>query len=236
MHWGAAMLTLDRIEYRQGDFNLGLSLRLQAGDRLALLGASGSGKSTLLNLIAGFAWPDAGEIHWDGADISRKPVPERPISILFQDSNLFPHLTAAENVGLGLRPDLRLSDEEKHFAHDALRRVGLDGLADRKPAQLSGGQQGRAGLARMLVQRKPLVLLDEPFAALDPGLRQEMGGLLADLAHEHALTMILVSHDLRDVGSLVSHVALLESGHLAAFGPMDMVAEDPPAALLPWLK
>lgn len=230
------MLTLDRIEYRQGDFNLGLSLRLQAGDRLALLGASGSGKSTLLNLIAGFAWPDAGEIHWDGADISRKPVPERPISILFQDSNLFPHLTAAENVGLGLRPDLRLSDDEKHFAHDALRRVGLDGLADRKPAQLSGGQQGRAGLARMLVQRKPLVLLDEPFAALDPGLRQEMGGLLADLAHEHALTMILVSHDLRDVGSLVSHVALLESGHLAAFGPMDMVAEDPPAALLPWLK
>ncbi|MFT5869417.1 MAG: thiamine transport system ATP-binding protein, partial [Paracoccaceae bacterium] len=175
------MLRLEGLGVRVGDFALELSLDLPETARLGLLGRSGSGKSTLLNTLAGFLQADKGRIFLGPEEISELPVAARPLSILFQDGNLFPHLTVFDNVTLGLRPDLKLSEAERGRIIETLAQVGLAEMSDRRPADLSGGQQSRVGLARMLIRDKPLALLDEPFAALDPGLRTEMLTLVREL-------------------------------------------------------
>src|SRR5690606_10892987 len=135
---------------------------------------SGAGKSTLLSLIAGFDRPLSGSIHIGGEEVTRRKPADRPVTSLFQEHNLFAHLTAAENVGLGLDPGLRLSAGQQRAVAEALARVGLEGLDKRLPSQLSGGQRQRVTLARSLVRERPLLLLDEPFSALHPGLRLEV--------------------------------------------------------------
>ena len=149
----------------------------------ALIGPSGGGKTTLLHAIAGFARPIAGTLVFDGYDLL--PLgPERPLTLLFQEHNLFPHLSAAQNVGIGISPNLRLNAAQTAAVAGALARVGLPGLGNRMPAELSGGQRQRVALARALVRDRPLMLLDEPFSALDPGLRRDMIGLVDALRRE----------------------------------------------------
>ncbi|MBC6438379.1 MAG: ATP-binding cassette domain-containing protein [Rhodobacteraceae bacterium] len=229
------MLSLEHVMLRNGAFTLSVDLTLQKGQRLGLIGASGSGKSTLLNLVAGFLVPDTGRILIDGSDVSRTDVASRPLGILFQDGNLFPHLSAFDNVALGLRPDLRLSESQREAVTACLDQVGMAAHADRLPKVLSGGQQSRVALARMLLRDKPLALLDEPFSALDPGLRRDMLGLVSDLCDQARLTLILVTHDLREVQNLCTDLCLLDKGQVTIRGEMQTILSDPPAALRPWL-
>ncbi|MEM9318031.1 MAG: ATP-binding cassette domain-containing protein [Pseudomonadota bacterium] len=229
------MIELDGIERRQGDFQLSVSLSLAAGRRLALIGPSGAGKSTLLGVLTGFVQPDAGRVMIGGADVTQAEVADRPVSILFQDGNLFPHLSVAQNVGLGQRPDLRLNAADWAAVEESLAQVGLAGFGPRRPADLSGGQAARVALARVLLQGKPVLVMDEPFAALDPGLRVEMAGLVEALCTDRAITLILVAHELRGLDGLVTDLCLLAEGRVAAFGAADTLRTDPPPALLPWL-
>ena len=213
------MLALETIEVRQADFRLRADWQVDAGRRLALLGPSGGGKSTLLAAIAGFAPLATGRILWQGTRIDTQPVAHRPVGILFQDHNLFGHLDVAQNVGLGRRADLRLGRSDLADVAEVLARVGLEGFEDRRPATLSGGQQGRVALARMLVQRKALWLLDEPFAALGPGLRRDMLGLVAEMARAAGTMVLMVTHDPQDARGFADDVVFVEDG--VAHPPVD---------------
>jgi thiamine transport system ATP-binding protein len=229
------MLSLSDLRLTQDGFTLALSGEVKAGERVALLGASGSGKSTLLSLIAGFDWPDAGRILWDGRDITRAPVAGRPVSILFQDGNLFPHLSVFDNVALGIRPDLRLSAADRGRVAESLGQVGLGDQAHKRPAALSGGQQARVALARMLLRDRPLALLDEPFAALDPGLKTEMLAQVAELCAERGLTLVMACHDLRDAERLCDRLWLLEDGAKVLDVPLEGLRDEPPEVLRAWV-
>ncbi|MEJ6391185.1 thiamine ABC transporter ATP-binding protein [Gymnodinialimonas ulvae] len=229
------MLRLEDVHVRQGSFELSLSLDIPKGARVALMGASGSGKSTVLSVVAGFTWPDSGTVWIDGVDVSRAAVSKHPISILFQDGNLFPHLTVFQNVALGIEPSLKLRADDQKRVGEALDKVGLHGFGTRKPAELSGGQQSRVALARMLLQDRPLVLLDEPFAALDPGLRRDMLELVARLCAETGQTLIMATHDLRDAERLCDRVLLLEDGRVALEGSLSEAIAHQAEALRPWM-
>ncbi|PPB82501.1 thiamine transport system ATP-binding protein [Albidovulum inexpectatum] len=229
------MLELDQIEIEQDGFRLCADLAVPRGQKTAVIGPSGAGKSTLLSAIAGFIAPCAGRILWEGRDITGLPPGQRPMSILFQDQNLFPHLSVARNVALGLRPDLKLSRLEWDRVDEALRRVGLTGLQDRKPGTLSGGQQSRVALARALIQARPLMLLDEPFSALGPALKTEMLDLVAGIADETEASVLMVSHDPADALRFASHTILVADGR--ALPPRDTgeLLNDPPPALAAYL-
>lgn len=229
------MLTLERVEIVQDDFRLTADWSLPAGARAAVIGPSGAGKSTLLMAIAGFLAPTAGRILWQGADIGPLPPGQRPLSVLFQDQNLFPHLTVAQNVGLGLRSDLKLAAQDRARIDEALERVGLEGMGGRKPAQLSGGQQGRAALARVLLRARPLLLLDEPFAALGPALKAEMLELLATLARDTGATVLMVTHDPQDALRFAEQTVLVADGVAAAPVATAALFADPPPTLRDYL-
>ena len=204
------ILQLDKMIIRQGDFSLTADWALKRGTRLALIGPSGGGKSTLLAVIAGFIEPDEGRLLIEGRDMRGIAPGRRPVSLLFQENNLFPHLSVARNVGLGIRPDLRLSREQHEAVERSLREVGLEGMGARMPAQLSGGQRQRVALARALLRDKPLLLLDEPFAALGPALRAEMLDLVAGLLDRTGATLLMVTHDRRTAGVLDRQVDMRE--------------------------
>lgn len=193
-------------------------LQVAAGECVALLGPSGAGKSTLLNLIAGFEQPHAGQIWLAGQELTRLAAGQRPVTTVFQEHNLFPHLSVFANVGLGVHPGLRLNAVQQALVHTALARVGLADLAQRLPGELSGGQRQRAALARVLVRRQPLLLLDEPFAALGPALRMEMLALVNELRHEQQLTVLLVSHQPDDALAIAERCAFIADGQISAVG------------------
>ena len=229
------MLRLEHLTLTQGGFALSADLSVATGSKLALIGPSGAGKSTLLNLIAGFSAPDQGRVLWQDTDLTDLPPGQRPVSILFQDNNHFPHLTIAQNVGLGLRPDLKLSEDEQRQVREALHHVGLSGMEGRKPGTLSGGQQSRAALARVLVQKRPLVLLDEPFAALGPALKVEMLQLVDQVVQETGGTLIMVSHQPEDAKAIASHVSVVAEGTVTAPIATDQLFANPPQALRDYL-
>ncbi|MFC2969548.1 thiamine ABC transporter ATP-binding protein [Acidimangrovimonas pyrenivorans] len=229
------MLTLEALRITQGDWSLRADLTVPTGSRTAVLGPSGAGKSTLLNCIAGFLRPSAGRVLWRGQDLAPLAPGERPLSILFQDNNLFPHLTAAQNVGLGLRPDLRLDADQQAQVRDALARTGLAGFEARKPARLSGGQQSRVALARVLLRARPLVLLDEPFAALGPALKTEMLDLVAEITEATGATLLMVSHDPDDAKRIADHVIVVADGQAHAPRPTAELFANPPEALKAYL-
>jgi thiamine transport system ATP-binding protein len=229
------MLRLDGLEIRQGEFSLSADWALEDGAVCAVMGPSGGGKSTLLATIAGFLAPSAGRVVWDGRDLPPIAPAGRPISILFQDNNLFPHLTVERNLALGLDPRGRLDAARRHAIGAVLERVGLTGMAARKPAALSGGQQSRAALARVLLMDRALVLLDEPFAALGPGLRAEMLDLAREVLAGEGRTVLMVSHAPEDATRIASHIVLVDAGRAAppqAAGPL---LADPPPALRAYL-
>jgi len=227
------MLRLEHLDLRQDDFRLQADLTVPAGARVAVIGPSGAGKSTLLMAVAGFFVPAAGRVLWDGQDLAGRAPGDRPLSILFQDQNLFPHLTLAQNLGLGLRADLRLDAGQRARVEEVLQRVGLAGMGARKPAQLSGGQVGRAALARALLRERPLLLLDEPFAALGPALKAEMLDLVAELAD--GATVLMVTHDPADARRFADQTILVADGIAHAPRPTAELFADPPPALRAYL-
>jgi thiamine transport system ATP-binding protein len=229
------VLHLDKIVLEQDDFRLTANWKVPPARRVAVIGPSGAGKSTLLSCIAGFFPPVAGTVRWNGIDLAGLRPGDRPLSILFQDQNLFPHLTIAQNLGLGLQPDLRLSQEEAARVEAALDRVGLAGMGSRKPAQLSGGQASRAALARALLRARPLLLLDEPFAALGPALKAEMLQLVTEVATETGAAVLMVTHDPTDARSFAEDIVLVADGVTEAPVPTSRLFADPPRALRAYL-
>ena len=227
------MLTLEKMRVEMEGFRLEAELTVPTGARVAVLGPSGAGKSTLLGAIAGFQ-PVTGQVLWKGAPMPATPA-KRPISMVFQDNNLFPHLSAFDNVALGLSPSLRLSAGDRARVQGALERVGLNGFGDRKPGRLSGGQVARVALARVLLRDRPLLLLDEPFGALGPALKAEMLSLVAELLDETGATLMMVSHEPEDARLIADHVVLVAEGRAHAPVPTGEIFANPPEALRDYL-
>ncbi|WP_371225652.1 ATP-binding cassette domain-containing protein [Roseovarius sp. 2305UL8-3] len=229
------MLKLEHCIIKNNEFTLRAEFGIDAGTKTAVIGPSGAGKSTLLEAIAGFRDFAEGRVFWKDQDLTELAPGKRPVSMLFQDGNLFPHLTAAENIALGLQPNKRLSDAERAQVQSALGRVGLSEMAARKPSELSGGQQSRVALARVLVQKRDLLLLDEPFAALGPALKAEMLDLVADLVAETGTTLLMVSHDPEDARRIAEQVVLVADQVAAQPVPTSSLFENPPVALRDYL-
>ncbi|MCP1168125.1 thiamine ABC transporter ATP-binding protein [Limimaricola litoreus] len=229
------MLRLEGLEIRQGDFALSADWALSDGTICAVMGPSGGGKSTLLAAIAGFLAPDGGRVSWNGRDLTGLSPAQRPISILFQDNNLFPHLTIERNLALGIDPKGRLDAGRRDRIAKVLERVGLRGMEGRRPAALSGGQQSRAALARVLLMDRPLVLLDEPFAALGPGLRMEMLDLARTVLAGEGRTLLMVSHDPEDAARIASDIVLVDARRAEPPKPAGPLLADPPLALRAYL-
>ena len=209
---------LDKVRLRLGTQDFDLDCTFPQSRIIAVVGASGSGKSTLLNLVAGFEAPDSGRVMIGGQDMTALDPSERPVSSIFQDNNLFAHLDIFTNVALGVSPGLKLRVEDRERIEMALARVGLAGFDKRLPGTLSGGERQRAALARALVRKKPVMLLDEPFAALDPGLRAGMTSLLLDLHGETKNTVIIVTHHPEDIKKLAQQVVFLDRGRVVYTG------------------
>ena len=205
----------------------GLDLVVKAGSLTALLGPSGSGKTTVMKLIAGHLAADSGEILLQGRSLTGLPPERRGVAMVFQDPLLFPHLTLAGNVGFGLKmrgePAARIEAEVAAM----LASVQLTGLGARRPDQLSGGQQQRAALARALVLRPDLLLLDEPLANLDAGLRDEMRLLIRSLQRETGVTTLMVTHDQSEAMVMADRIALLLDGQLAQAAPPAEILRQP---------
>jgi thiamine transport system ATP-binding protein len=191
------------------------TLSLQRGEIVTLSGASGSGKSTLIDLICGFLEPAAGDILWQGRSILPLPPARRPVSALFQSGDLFDHLDVAMNIALGLDPRGRPSPAQRAQVSAVLAEMDLPGCERRLPAQLSGGQRQRVALARALVRDRPVMLLDEPFSALDAETRDEMAALIRRLTASRRLATLVVSHDTGDAARLRSRPLRLEGGRVA---------------------
>lgn len=229
------MLKFDDCTIDNGGFHLAADLSVETGRIVAVIGPSGGGKTTLLEGVAGFLPLTSGEITWNSNPLSGTEPGKRPVAMLFQDGNLFPHLTAAQNVGLGIDPRLRLSTEDKARIDAALTRVGLEGLGPRKPGALSGGQRARVALARLMVQDREIFLLDEPFAALGPALKAEMLDLVAELARETGATVLMVSHEPDDARRVADEVILVTGGKAHPPVATDRLFADPPEALRTYL-
>lgn len=229
------MLELLNVRIERDTFTLAADISVIPGSRVAVIGPSGAGKSTLLSGLAGFDPLASGDIRWNGASIAKATPADRPITIVFQDHNLFPHLSVAQNVGLGRHPSLRLGRQDKADIARVLERVELAGLEDRKPAGLSGGQISRVALARALLRERPILLLDEPFAALGPALKAEMLDLVEDMATEAGMTVLLISHDPTDAIRFSSHTILLTDGVASAPQETDALFANPPQNLKDYL-
>jgi thiamine transport system ATP-binding protein len=202
------------LTFRYEDMKMRFDLAVERGTLLSIIGPSGAGKSTLLSLIGGFERPDGGQVLVDGDDITDLRPADRPCTTLFQDHNLFAHLSVERNVGLGIDPNLRLSDAQHAEVRQALADVGLAGMEHRLPGQLSGGERQRAAIARCLVRHRSILLLDEPFAAVGPGLRREMLDLVRDLQARLGLTVLMVTHDPGDARHAGGRTAFVHAGHV----------------------
>ena len=197
----------------------GVSLRVEEGECLSLLGPSGCGKTTLLRILAGLETPDSGQLLLDGKNLLDLGPAQRPFHMVFQKQALFPHLSVFDNVAFGLR--VRKTDEKEITlrVNEALSLVRLEGFAKRKPATLSGGQSQRVALARALVNHPRVLLLDEPFSALDLKLRESMASELRDLQKRLKLTFIFVTHDQQEAFALSDRVALMNKGRFEQVSP-----------------
>jgi thiamine transport system ATP-binding protein len=229
------MLMCENLIVQQDGFELKADMSFTPGATTALLGPSGAGKSTLLSALAGFVDLAEGKVLWNGKDLTPLAPGERPISMLFQDNNLFPHLTIAQNVGLARRPTLRLSKPENEMVQAMLEAVGLGGYGTRKPGSLSGGQQSRAALARILLAERPIVLMDEPFSALGPGLRNEMLDLVGATLGPRNCTLIMVTHDPADALRIADEVVFLSDGQTSTSVPVGEFFADQSKAVSDYL-
>ena len=204
-----------------------VDLKVGDGEFFTLLGPSGSGKTTTLRIIAGFEQPDAGRVTLGGEDITMQPPYSRDVNTVFQDYALFPHMSVAENVGYGLKVKGVPRRERKSQVDRVLHMVRLADYGDRKPVQLSGGQRQRVALARSIVNRPQVLLLDEPLGALDLKLRQEMQVFLKSLQRELGMTFLYVTHDQEEALTMSDHVAVFNEGRIEQVGSPSEVYEHP---------
>ncbi|MCW8333156.1 thiamine ABC transporter ATP-binding protein [Vibrio paucivorans] len=209
------MLSVEQVEYYYHQELFEFDIQVHPGSIVALMGPSGAGKSTLFSLVAGFIEPSCGRIDVDGTSLLGKPPHQRPFAMLFQEHNLFAHLSVRENIGLGLHPGLKLDNQQQQLVVEAAQQVGVDAYLDRLPEQLSGGQRQRVALARCFVQPHQIWLLDEPFSALDPILREEMLSLVKKLAMERGITVVMVTHHISDAKAIATHFAFMTHGKVA---------------------
>lgn len=217
-----AQIALEALQFAYpGGRPMAFDATIAPSDIVAVMGPSGSGKSTLLSLIAGFEKPTAGRVLINGEDVSRLNPHRRPVSMVFQENNLFAHLTVAQNVGLGRSASLRLTEEDRAAVSDALARTGLAGKEGRLPQALSGGERQRVALARVLIRRRPVLLMDEPFASLGPALRDEMLDLITELHAAQGMTILMATHDPRDAERLCKTMIFVEEGQVSAIGTTD---------------
>jgi ABC-type Fe3+/spermidine/putrescine transport system ATPase subunit len=203
------------------------SLLVAAGELMTLLGPSGCGKTTLLNLVAGFLAPDAGEIAIEGRRVNEVPTYRREIGMMFQSYALFPHMSAADNIGYGLRMRGLARSETRRRVAEALALVKLTGIEERRPHQLSGGQQQRVALARALVVRPKVLLLDEPFSALDRNLRTAMQAEIKEIQRKLAVATIFVTHDQGEALSISDRIAVMFDGTIRQIGTPDEIYARP---------
>lgn len=208
------MLTLNNITYLYQHLPMRFRFEAQAGERLAILGPSGAGKSTLLSLIGGFLPVSQGTLMMNGVDHTRSVPSARPVSMLFQENNLFPHLTVQQNMGLGLHPGLKLTREQQQQLATIAEQTGLAEMLNRLPVELSGGQRQRVALARCLLRDRPILLLDEPFSALDPALRGEMLQLVRTVCESRNITLLMVSHSLEDAQQIAPRSLVVVDGRI----------------------
>jgi thiamine transport system ATP-binding protein len=214
------VLELDEIIFNYGEnnnFSCNYSLKLEKQDSLGIIGPSGAGKSALLSLVAGFMKPKSGVIKIDSNEVTNFPPSKRPVTMLFQEHNLFSHLNVYQNVAIGINPSLILRDEELDIVSESLDRVGLKSFNKRYIYQLSGGQKQRVAIARSLVRKTPILLLDEPFSFLDPPLKIEMLDLVKGLQKEQKFTLIMVTHDFNDCLRICNKSAFLDHGKILRF-------------------
>ncbi len=212
---------LDRVRFERGGLTMAFDTRFASGEITAIIGPSGAGKSTLLDLVAGFEAPLSGRILIGDKDVSALSPVDRPVSMVFQENNLFSHLTVETNVGLGIRPDIARRPQDRAVIASALERVGLAGYEQRLPGSLSGGERQRVAIARALVRRKPVLLLDEPFAALGPRLRRDMLDLIRELQGETGMTTAIVTHQPDEAAEIAATIVFIDAGETVASGPAD---------------
>lgn len=228
------VLTMNQVVYEYHQQAFTFDLQVKSGAIVAVMGPSGAGKSTLLALLAGFIEPTMGDIvvtgepTLDGKSIVGKAPSARPFSMLFQEHNLFAHLSVRENIGLGLHPGLKLNAAQRQQVEIAAEQVGVSAYLDRLPEQLSGGQRQRVALARCFVQPHPIWLLDEPFSALDPVLREEMLMLVKRLAAERQITVLMVTHHLSDAQAMASEVVFVANGRVEVCAPISELSSAHP--------
>ena len=195
---------------KESYLTISTNISLEPDKIYAVVGPSGAGKSTFLNLISGFASISSGSIIWNGQEISNLPPAKRSVSILFQDNNLFPHLSVWRNLALAVThwPKISRDNEEKLKA--VMSEVGILGLENRKPSELSGGQQSRVALARVLLQKNKILLLDEPFSALGPSLKDQMLELIKKIAKNKKLLVLMVTHEPADAKKVASQTLVVK--------------------------
>ncbi len=210
-----------------GSMNMCFDLHVTTGNILSIVGSSGSGKTTLLNLVAGFNLPVSGEILVNGQDISSLPVAKRPVTTVFQEHNLFPHLDVYTNIAIGIKPSLKLTRDESSSVEQALENVGLADFSKRLPKKLSGGQRQRVALARALVREHKVLLLDEPLAALGPAMREEIIDLIKTLVVEKNMTALFVSHQPSDALLASEHCAFIHNGRVLELATSEVLLNSP---------
>ena len=213
---GVALLNITDLKYqhKNADDMYEYSMSVKPKEIVAILGQSGSGKSTLLDLLAGFLHAQSGSIVLDEHDLTEEGVESRPISILFQNHNLFEHLSVQKNILLGISKTLKSSQKELEKVKMILREVGLEKYEHTIASSLSGGQQQRVALARVLIRREPILLLDEPFTGLDADTRIEMLDLVKKITHENNLHTIMVTHEIEDCERIANRVYKVENQKL----------------------
>lgn len=226
------MLTLSNVDYYYHNELFHFDVAVEQGSIVALMGPSGAGKSTLLALVAGFIEPAKGSIRVEDKEIVGLEPHQRPFAMLFQEHNLFAHLTVRQNIGLGLHPGLKLSNDQQQQVELAAAQVGVGEYLDRLPEQLSGGQRQRVALARCFVQPHATWLLDEPFSALDPILREEMLSLVAKLAKERNITVLMVTHHISDARAISSDFIFVANGQVEVAGEIGQLSSSHPNSIL----
>src|ERR1700690_1989615 len=224
-----AAVTFDGVSKNFGDVKAldNVSLAVGRGEFMTLLGPSGCGKTTLLKLAAGFLGPDSGTIAIDGKCVNDVPTYKREIGMMFQNYALFPHMSVAENVAYGLKTRRVRRQERRRRGGEARAMVKLKGLENRKPRQLSGGQQQRVALARALIINPTVLLLDEPFSALDKNLRASMQVELREIQRKLNVTTIFVTHDQSEALSLSDRLAVMSEGRIRQLGTPQEIYRQP---------